>query len=290
MALAREALSELAAVIRQLRTKRGMNQDELGDLTGYSQRRVSLVEYNKARPSQGVMLRLITALEISQREGNRLLNLAGYPEVMSRENRSDAADYPVDVFDHMLTGMEPFPACLLDSHYRVVRLNRPFAELARPLADHTHLFDGTYLEWSQGIFVADDRLKIGNRKAYLYSMVQTLHRLRLKTPEVANPMLRQIFSLPSIPQSWRDLDDSAPNPGDVPVTMDVAGTRAAFTLKSFSVRLLDSHIWDMKSEVFLGVSWPSDDEARQAFIKSFKDVKDVPVAEKFEPLLAKSAV
>ncbi|WP_165985773.1 helix-turn-helix domain-containing protein [Streptomyces sp. YIM 98790] len=117
-------------LLREWRRRQGVSQLELALRAGSSARHISFIETGRTRPSQEMVLRLAEHLEVPVRERNALLVAAGhaphYPETPL-----DAAGMTAlrRGLERMLTGLEPSPALVVDSLYRVHAFNRGIALL-----------------------------------------------------------------------------------------------------------------------------------------------------------------
>jgi transcriptional regulator with XRE-family HTH domain len=117
--------SSLTTVLQQVRRQRRWSQLELSFRLGVSQRHVSFVESGRARPSRGLLLAWLQALEAPLPLRNHALLQAGYAPAYG----SAPIDDPVlaeanAALDHLLRAHDPMPALVLDALWNVVRLNR----------------------------------------------------------------------------------------------------------------------------------------------------------------------
>jgi transcriptional regulator with XRE-family HTH domain len=118
------------------RAVRRESQLSLAYAAGVSQRHLSFLEIGRARPSREMVLRLCEALEVPLRARNELLAAAGfaahYPE---RPLGGEALEEVDEALQRILAHHEPYPAFVLDRHWRVVRANAAGERLIGGLLD-----------------------------------------------------------------------------------------------------------------------------------------------------------
>jgi transcriptional regulator with XRE-family HTH domain len=121
MANASSFASRLAAV----RKRQGLSQLELAMTAGCSQRHVSFLELERARPSREMVQRLSMALALSLRQSNELLHAAGFAPIWSETDLGAAALAPVrDALDFILAQQEPYPAVVVDRRWNLLQANK----------------------------------------------------------------------------------------------------------------------------------------------------------------------
>jgi transcriptional regulator with XRE-family HTH domain len=118
------------------RAARRESQLSLAYAAGVSQRHVSFLELGRARPSRDMVLRLCEALEVPLRARNELLAAAGFAAVYAeRPLGGEALEEVNEALCRILSHHEPYPAFVLDRHWRVVRANAAGERLVNRLAD-----------------------------------------------------------------------------------------------------------------------------------------------------------
>lgn len=132
------AHGEVGDLLRDWRRQRRISQFDLGLEAGVSARHLSFVETGRAQPSRDLLLRLAEFLNIPLRERNRLLLAGGFAPVYRETPLDEETMAPVrDALAHVLTGLEPFPALVVDNHWELVLANRTAdAVLAENVAPH----------------------------------------------------------------------------------------------------------------------------------------------------------
>lgn len=111
-------------LLRTWRQQRRLSQLDLACLAEVSTRHLSCVETGRAQPSRRFLLHLAEQLEVPLRERNDLLVAAGYAPVFRRTDLDAPEMAPVRrALDLVLGHHEPFPAIVLDRHWRLLRAN-----------------------------------------------------------------------------------------------------------------------------------------------------------------------
>jgi transcriptional regulator with XRE-family HTH domain len=115
---------DFASRLRWWRRHRRLSQLQLALEADVSQRHVSFLELGRTRPSREMVLRLAAALDVPLRQHNALLVAAGFAPVW-RETDLEAPELAGvrRALDHMLAQQEPFPAVVVDRHWRLLDAN-----------------------------------------------------------------------------------------------------------------------------------------------------------------------
>lgn len=137
---ARTQPSPVGFMLREWRTLRGHSQLSLSLDTGISTRHLSYVETGRAEPSRELLLRLSTALGMSPRDRNALLQAAGYQPI-HRETPWESPENAelCQAVRLILRQNEPFGAVALDRDYHIVMCNRGFSQFFALVAGRTPL-------------------------------------------------------------------------------------------------------------------------------------------------------
>jgi transcriptional regulator with XRE-family HTH domain len=121
--------------LRWWRERRGLSQLDFAGAAGTSQRHLSFLESGRTAPSQDMVLRLATALDLPLRQQNALLLAAGFAPIW-RESDLTAPELAQvnSALDHMLAQQEPFPGFVVDRRWNLLRANAGAARLTAFLA------------------------------------------------------------------------------------------------------------------------------------------------------------
>jgi transcriptional regulator with XRE-family HTH domain len=120
----RPAASEVGALLKDWRARRGKSQLDLSLDTGVSQRHISFVESGRSVPSRVRLLDLADALDVPLRERNTLLLAAGYAPIFSEAAWDEPEISCVsNALKRLLRQHEPFPAFVMDRYWNVLMTN-----------------------------------------------------------------------------------------------------------------------------------------------------------------------
>ena len=127
----------LGALLRDWRQRRRMSQLDLALEAGVSARHLSFLETGRSKPSREMVLHLAEELEVPLRERNRLLLAAGYAPAFDERPLEDPELEPVRrAVAQVLTGIEPFPAAVIDRWWNLVASNRQIGVFLEGVAPH----------------------------------------------------------------------------------------------------------------------------------------------------------
>src|SRR4051795_4436946 len=115
----------VGVLLRDWRQRRRRSQLDLALDAGVSARHVSFVETGRAKPSREMVLHLADQLEVPLRERNRMLLAAGYaPAYDERPLEAPELEPGRRAVAQVLTGIEPYPAAVIDRWWNLVASNR----------------------------------------------------------------------------------------------------------------------------------------------------------------------
>jgi transcriptional regulator with XRE-family HTH domain len=127
----------LGALLRDWRQRRRMSQLDLALEAGVSARHLSFLETGRSKPSREMVLHLAEELDVPLRERNRLLLAAGYAPAFDERPLEDPELEPVRrAVAQVLTGIEPFPAAVIDRWWNLVASNRQIGLFLEGVAPH----------------------------------------------------------------------------------------------------------------------------------------------------------
>lgn len=103
-----------------------MSQLELGAEAEVSARHISFLETGRSRPSREMVLHLGQVLDMPRADRNLLLEAAGFVAAFrSRDLESEEMLAVRQAAEWMIERHQPYPALILDRHWRLVRVNGP---------------------------------------------------------------------------------------------------------------------------------------------------------------------
>lgn len=110
--------------LRHWRDQRHLSQLALASEAGVSARHVSFLESGRARPSRDMVLTSAEALHVPLSDRNAMLESAGFAATYRRTELDADTLAPVRAgMEHMLARHSPYPAVLMNRHWRLLRLN-----------------------------------------------------------------------------------------------------------------------------------------------------------------------
>ena len=117
-------------MLRSWRIARRYTQEELADAAEVSTRHLSCLESGKANPSREMVLLLGSALDLTLRDRNLLLNAAGFVDAYTTFTLDAPPMRPVrEALQTLLTHHEPSPTFVFDTGWNVLMANAGAAAL-----------------------------------------------------------------------------------------------------------------------------------------------------------------
>lgn len=227
-----------AALLRYWRGRLGHSQLDLALLADVSARHISWLESGRARPSQAMVLRLVSAMGLPLRDQNEALQTAGFAPRFA-EPALDAISPAVDwALARMLQQQEPYPLTLLSADYRILRSNAAAARIFQQmvlqparLADPLDMFSLLFDPRLARSFVLD-------WPALARHMLARLHRETLHSGGDARlaALLARALAYPGVPAQWRYPDFALPAASTLDVRLQRGDLQLGFmtTLTAFS--------------------------------------------------------
>ena len=216
------------ALLRYWRGARGLSQLDLAGASGVSAKHVSFLETGRAKPSQDMVLRLASTLDLPLRDQNALLVAAGFAAAF-RETAEGAFDPVVQrAIERMMKHQEPYPLLVFDRHYDLVVANAATQRLlGLLLGDRAGIerntlklvFDPNLLrpfvvEWERVARVLLGRIQR-----------EMLHRRR---DAGLSALISTLCAYPGVPEDWRLPDLTEPSNATLDVQFDYGGQRLGF--------------------------------------------------------------
>jgi transcriptional regulator with XRE-family HTH domain len=132
-----QARQTFGTLLRQWRGQRGCSQLSLALQAEVSARHISWLETGKAQPSRAMVLRLAEQLDVPLRERNHLLLAAGFAALYTEHALTAPQLAPaLAALQRLLDANEPWPALVVDRHWRLVAHNRLVPLLIASAAPH----------------------------------------------------------------------------------------------------------------------------------------------------------
>jgi transcriptional regulator with XRE-family HTH domain len=227
------------ALLKYWRGRRGLSQLDLSLAADVSSRHISFLETGRANPSESMVLRLGSTLDLPMREQNHLLRAAGF-EAVFREPALHAIDAPgiQAALDRMLAKHEPYPMVVMNRAYDVLRMNDGAMRLLPQLvADPTALVPPFNV--MTGLFDPQGfRPFVRDWEHTARVLLIRAHREALRHPEDERlqRLLDDLLAFPDVPADWREPDFSMPSEATLAIRLRKDGLELAFltTATTFS--------------------------------------------------------
>ena len=200
-------------LLRGWRTRRALSQAELAFEAGISIKHLSYVETGKAAPGRDILLQLSSALDLSLRDRNALLEAGGFARQYGE--RDLAAPELADArraIDLLLGRHEPFPAIVTDRRWNVMQANRAAARLMTMLLGPARMQRPLN---HMRMFLAPDELRpfVENWPSVATALLARARHEAMAAPldEALQSTWRELMRLPELPAPATE-DNSVPGP------------------------------------------------------------------------------
>lgn len=237
-------------LLRGWRMRRALSQAELAFEAGISIKHLSHVETGKAAASRDILLQLASALDLSLRDRNALLEAGGFAR--QYEERDLAAPELADArraIDLLLRRHEPIPAIVTDRRWNVKQANRAAARLMTMLLGRERMQRPLN---HMRMFLAPDELRpfVENWPGVAAALLMRARHEAMAAPldEALQSTWRELMRLPELPAPAIE-DSAVPGPlcevrlrkGDVAIGLIGAvltlGTPQDVTLQELRVEM-----------------------------------------------------
>jgi transcriptional regulator with XRE-family HTH domain len=252
--------------LKEWRSHRRMSQLDLAVEAGISARHLSFLETGRSRPTEGMILRLSSVLDIPARDQGMLFSAAGFRPRFGTQPAAALDKLPPAIAEaiRLILGRhDPYPGVVFDHEYNILAANAAFAGIAGIAG--VALSDGdNFLE----AFLGPTSLRsiVVN---WQQSAADLVHRIRaeawLQGPR--SPLARRIERLakqPDVVAALAAFPESERLPV-LPIEMKIGSKRFNWitTLTSFG-SVQDALVQGVMIESF----FPADEETKRHFEKS----------------------
>ncbi|WP_237774000.1 helix-turn-helix domain-containing protein [Actinosynnema sp. ALI-1.44] len=249
-------------LLRQWREQRRLSQLALSIQADISTRHLSFMETGRSSPSRDMVLRLAEELDVPLRDRNQMLLAAGYAPVYG-ETSLDAPEMVAvrSAVRRILTGHEPYPACVVDRRWNLVDSNAATQLFTAGVAPELMRPPVNTLRLSLHPKGMAARIRnLGEWRAHL------LARLRREIAVTADEVLRELYK-EAMTYPCDEPEVHQDNDVVVPLRIEYKGTELAFlsTISTFGTAA-DVTVAELAIESF----FPADDETAEA-LTAFRD-------------------
>ncbi|MFB6420798.1 MULTISPECIES: helix-turn-helix domain-containing protein [Bradyrhizobium] len=200
-------------LLRAWRMRRALSQAELAFEAGISVKHLSHVETGKAAASRDILLQLASALDLSLRDRNALLEAGGFARQYGE--RDLAAPELADAqraIDLLLRRHEPFPAIVTDRRWNVKQANRAASRLMTMLLGSERMQRPLN---HMRMFLAPNELKpfVENWPTVAAALLARARHEAMAAPldEALQSTWRELMRLPELPMLGIE-DNAVPGP------------------------------------------------------------------------------
>lgn len=198
------------ALLKYWRGRSGLSQLDLALAADVSSRHLSYLETGRARPSEAMVLRLFSTMDVPLRHQNEALVAAGFARRFD-EPALAALPAPVQAaIAQMLRRQEPFPMTVLAADYRIVDRNAAADAVFSRIVAEPERLSSAPLDMVALIFdPALARDAIVNWPTAARRMLHRLQRELLRTGDRRlGVLLGRALAYPGVDPSWRHPDDA----------------------------------------------------------------------------------
>ncbi|MCY1229412.1 MmyB-like transcription regulator ligand binding domain protein [compost metagenome] len=249
--------------LKEWRGHRRMSQLDLAVAAGISARHLSFLETGRSKPSEGMILRLASVLEVPARDQGTLFSAAGYRPRMATRPAAGLDAMPPAVANAIrliLARHDPYPGLVLDHEYTLLVVNPALASLA-VAADIPFQPGENFLD----TFLGNDNVRklVVNWEPAAADLVQRVRtEAWLQGPRSRlGKRLEKVASNPAVVRAVENHPDTDRFPV-LPIELDVGGLRLSFitTLQTFG-STQDALVEGVLIESF----FPADEETKAFF-------------------------
>ncbi|MGX1324094.1 transcriptional regulator with XRE-family HTH domain [Bradyrhizobium sp. USDA 377] len=200
-------------LLRGWRTRRVLSQAELAFEAGISIKHLSYVETGKAAASRDILLQLASALDLSLRDRNALLEAGGFARQYGERDLSapELAEARRAIV-LLLSRHEPFPAIVTDRRWNVMQANRAASRLMTMLLGRERMQRPLN---HMRMFLAPDELKpfVENWPTVAAALLARARHEAMAAPldEALQSTWRELMRLPELPAPATE-DNAMPGP------------------------------------------------------------------------------
>ena len=211
--------NSFGTLLKQWRDLRSFSQLDLALTSQVSQRHISFLESGRAKPSQEMVLKLATVLEIPLRQQNLMLSAAGFAPMHSETDLSAPEMSPVrKAIDLMLRQHEPYPAFVVDRYWNLILTNNGTTRLLDAFIDrdkmHALFYTDGKINLMRALFHPQGlRPFIVNWESFIDHLLQRLHRETLveREGDKSTLLLNELMSYPDVAIIWQTANRNVQN-------------------------------------------------------------------------------
>ncbi|MDX0436985.1 helix-turn-helix domain-containing protein [Sinorhizobium medicae] len=262
---------EFGSRLKEWRGHRRMSQLDLANAAGISARHLSFLETGRSKPTEGMILKVASVLDVPAREQGTLFTAAGYRPRVSTKAAAGLDAMPPAVAQAirlMLDRHQPYPGLVFDHHYTVLLINPAFEALV----------DATGVPFKPGENFLDGFLGAESVRGLVMNWeaaaADLVHRVRMEAwlQGPRSPLQRRLDRLVADPAVGKAIENfpTTDRLPVLPIELRLGDTELSFitTLSTFG-SAQDALVEGVLIESF----FPADDATRRFFGQSGRDVQ-----------------
>ena len=212
-------LNSFGKILKEWRNRRSLSQLDLAIISQVSQRHISFLESGRSKPSQEMVLKLATVLEIPLRQQNLMLSAAGFAPIHTETDLSSPEMTLIcKALNFVLSQQEPYPAIVIDRYWNLLLSNKAATRLLNTFIAPEKL---------QTLFCIDEKINlmrvmfdsrglrpfIVNWEACAAHLLQRVHREANSSivSEQSHSLFDELISYPGISNLWNNSTLSTQN-------------------------------------------------------------------------------
>lgn len=256
-------VSRFGDLLRHWRQLRKLSQLELALQSKVSQRHISFLELDRARPSRDMVIQLSESLDIPLRDRNQMLIAGGFAPLYRQRDLSGEDMAAVRrALEITLKHHQPYPALVMDKDWNVVMLNDSVTPVFGALADLESLWQKTCGDGPRNMlrltFHPDGIAPLISNWAEVapIMLIRMLREAQTAGTESLSTLIEEIMQWPGIPSECPDTAWDNPPPPILPLEFEVQGHKLAiFSMISTFGTPQDITTDELRIETF----FPADD-------------------------------
>lgn len=250
-----------AVRLRHWRLERSLTQEALGFAAEISTRHLSFLESGRARPSEEMIYRLCSVLEVPLDERNRLLVAEGHePRFPDGQDVSIPAESALRL---MMESHEPHPMAVLSTSSLVLRANHGAWALFRRHSLHPDLLDTPFDMVGLVLDPRHAKVFLPDWECVASRILHRLHRSLMEKPR--DPTRRAIFEralgYEGVESLWESRSDAPPS--DPSIHLRLRGPSGELVFKTL-VTTLSEPLEPAFQNLYVETYYPCDDATRKA--------------------------
>ena len=243
------------------RALHNLNQEELAFRLNSSPRHISRLENGSSRPSEAIIKEITQALNMGDRDRNRLLMSAGYaPDFKKINFHAPELKWLRKAMTLHLKALDPHPTALLDSSMNILMVNKAWVgfysdRTPKDIVDNvTNFYD---------FFFSHQQLDNSDSswKDTLSVILMSLQQQALISNDPDDCALQKRLALhPSVPADWKQRAAKLEPMASFRTQAYIKGSRETFFCVNSTVAALGPTAFESEPQLTINTMFPEDEE------------------------------